>query len=73
MKSGVTVRIIGYAQPTSKQADIAISLDRALEVKFAVAKLIKKATFTVRGSGPKNNKLCAPYKNKCVVVTITHS
>lgn len=71
LKPGAKVRVIGYAQPSSKQKDIAISLDRALEVKFAVAKLISKATFSVLGSGPKNNKLCAPYKNKCVVVTIT--
>lgn len=71
LKPGATVKVIGYAQPSSKQKDIAISLDRALEVKFAVAKLISKAKFQVLGSGPKNNKLCAPYKNKCVVVTIT--
>lgn len=71
LNSGASVRVIGYAQPSSKQADIAISLDRALEVKFAIAKLIKKANYKVLGSGPKNNKLCAPYKNKCVVVTIT--
>jgi hypothetical protein len=71
LKAGASVRVIGYAQPSSKQKDIAISLDRALEVKFAVAKIISKAKFQVAGSGPKNNKLCAPYKNKCVVVTIT--
>jgi hypothetical protein len=67
------VRVIGYAQPSSKQADIAISLDRALEVKIAIQKIIKGANFTVRGSGPKSNSLCAPYRNKCVIVTISHS
>lgn len=71
LKSGASVRVTGFAQPSSKQADIAISLDRALEVKFVVAKLISKASYKVSGSGPKINKLCAPYKNKCVVVTIT--
>lgn len=71
LKPGASIRVTGYAQPSSKQADIAISLDRALEVKFAVAKLVSKAKYKVSGSGPKINKLCAPYKNKCVVVTIT--
>lgn len=71
LKSGASVRVTGFAQPSSKQADIAISLDRALEVKFVVAKLISRANYKVSGSGQKINKLCAPYKNKCVVVTIT--
>lgn len=70
LKPSSTIQVIGYAQPSSKQADIAISLDRALEVKMAVAKLISKVNFRVLGSGSRNNKLCAAYKNKCVVVTI---
>ena len=73
VKPGAKVRVTGYAEPTRKQPDIAISLDRALEVKFAVAKLIPRAKFNVSGAGPKKSKLCVAYKNKCVVVTITQS
>jgi outer membrane protein OmpA-like peptidoglycan-associated protein len=65
------IQVIGYAQPSSAQADIALSLDRALEVKKAVSKIVPKANFITRGSGPKSQPLCAKYKNKCVVVTIT--
>jgi uncharacterized delta-60 repeat protein len=65
------IQVIGYAQPSSTQADIAISLNRALEVKKAVSKLVPKANFITRGSGSKSQPLCAAYKNKCVVVTIT--
>jgi hypothetical protein len=65
------IQVIGYAQPSSVQADIALSLDRALEVKKAVSKIVPKANFITRGSGPKSQPLCASYKNKCVVVTIT--
>jgi hypothetical protein len=66
------IQVIGYAQPSAPQADIALSLDRAIEVRKAVSKLVPKANFITRGSGPKNQPLCAKYKNKCVVVTITH-
>ena len=65
------IQVIGYAQPSAAQADIAISLDRALEVKKAVSKIVPQANFITRGSGPKRQPLCATYKNKCVVVTIT--
>jgi outer membrane protein OmpA-like peptidoglycan-associated protein len=65
------IQVVGYAQPFAAQADIALSLDRALEVKKAVSKIIPKANFIARGSGPKTQPLCASYKNKCVVVTIT--
>jgi len=64
------IQVIGYAQPFAAQADIALSLDRALEVKKAVSKIVPKANFITRGSGPKKQPLCAAYKNKCVVVTI---
>jgi len=65
------IQVIGYAQPSAPQADIALSLDRAIEVRKAVSKLVPKANFITRGAGPKSQPLCAKYKNKCVVVTIT--
>jgi len=65
------IEVIGHAQPSAAQADIALSLDRALEVKKVVSKIVPKAKFIARGAGPKINPLCAPYKNKCVVVKIT--
>jgi outer membrane protein OmpA-like peptidoglycan-associated protein len=69
--SASKIQVIGYDQPSSRQADIALSLDRALEVKSAVSKMIPKANLIVRGFGPRTQPLCAVYKNKCVVVTIT--
>jgi len=65
------IQVIGFAQSSAAQADIALSLDRALEVKKAVSKIVPKANFITRGSGSKSQPLCAKYKNKCVVVTIT--
>lgn len=64
------IKVVGYAQPSSPQPDIALSLDRAIEVKKSVSKIVPVAKFTTRGSGPKNNPLCAPYKNKCVVIYV---
>ena len=69
--SASKIQVIGYDQPSSRQSDIALSLDRALEVKSAVSKIVPKANFITRGFGPKSQPLCAKYKNKCVVVTIT--
>lgn len=65
-----SVRIVGYAQPSSPQPDIALSLDRAIEVRKSVSKLLPNAKYTTRGLGPKNYPLCAPYKNKCVVIYV---
>lgn len=68
---GSKIKVTGYAQKTKPQPDIAISLDRALEVKMSLVTFIPDAQISVRGQGSKQNKLCKRYKNKCVVVTIT--
>jgi len=71
LRAGSQVRVTGYAHSDrNKQGEIAISLDRALEVKMAIAKLTPKSSFKVSGSGSRPSTLCSPYKNKCVVVTI---
>ena len=67
-----SIRVIGYSQPSKKQADIALSLDRAIEVRKSLSKIIPNGKFTVRGLGPKSNPVCAPFKNKCVVIYINN-
>lgn len=69
-RQSTKVRVVGYAQPSKIQPDIAISLNRAIEVKKSISKILPQASFTVRGSGSKPNPLCAPYKNKCVVIYV---
>jgi hypothetical protein len=69
-KRGAQVKIVGYAQPSRVQPDILISLNRAIEVKKSISKFLPKAQFNVSGSGSKTNPLCAPYKNKCVVIYV---
>jgi len=63
--------VIGYASKTVGQDDIRISLDRALEVKAALAKLHPGVTITAVGSGVSINPLCARFQNRCAVVKIT--
>ena len=66
---GVKIRVTGYAQPSKSQPDIAISLDRALEVKKAILKLNPTAEISVIGLGSKRQPICSAYKNKCAVIT----
>lgn len=65
------LQVIGYASNTIGQDDIRISLDRALEVKSALQRLYPKAVITALGGGTTNNRLCAKYENRCVVVRVT--
>jgi outer membrane protein OmpA-like peptidoglycan-associated protein len=67
---GSKIRVTGYAQKSKPQPDIAISLDRALEVKMSLVTFVPDAQISVLGQGAKQNKLCKKYKNKCVVVTV---
>ena len=69
-KSLSEVKIYGYAQPSSTQAAIALSLNRAIEVKKSVSQILSVKKYTTLGLGVNNNSLCAPYKNKCVVVYV---
>jgi len=62
--------INGYAQPTSGQDDIRISLDRAIEVKKYLAKVLPNVTIEVMGLGTKRQSLCSTYKNKCAIVKV---
>lgn len=71
-KKPSSIRVIGYAQPGKKQADIALSLDRAIEVRKSISKLIPNGKFTVKGLGSKDNPICAPFRNKCVVIYINN-
>jgi outer membrane protein OmpA-like peptidoglycan-associated protein len=70
LKPGVRLSIRGYAQPTRPQSDLAISLNRAIEVKKVIAKIAPKVSFEYRGEGSKKSPLCSSFRNKCVVVTI---
>jgi hypothetical protein len=65
------IEIVGYAQSSKLQPAIALSLDRAIEVKKLISKVAPSAAFSVRGSGPKKQSLCAKHNNECAVVTIT--
>ena len=66
----VKINISGYAQKSRNQPDIAISLDRAIEVKKAILKLNPTAKISVIGLGNKPQPLCASYKNKCAVISV---
>ena len=70
-KSNATkIKVVGYAQPSKNQPDIALSLDRAIEVKKTVSKLIGISQISIEGQGSKKNALCEAYKNKCVVIYV---
>lgn len=64
------ISVVGYASKTSGEDDIRISLDRALEVKMALAKRFPQAIITALGSGTTRNPLCDNYANRCVVVKV---
>jgi outer membrane protein OmpA-like peptidoglycan-associated protein len=70
LPKGVKVSIVGYAQKSSSQPDLGLSLDRALEVKRAILKINPSAKVTVIGMGNKNFAPCKPFKNKCAVVSL---
>jgi len=65
-----TLLVIGYASKTTGEDDIRISLDRALEVKAALAKRYPGATITALGGGVTTNPLCSKYLNQCAVVKV---
>jgi outer membrane protein OmpA-like peptidoglycan-associated protein len=67
---GVKIKVTGYAQKSKSQPDIAISLDRAIEVKKAILKLNPTAEVSVIGLGNKPTPICRAYKNKCAVISI---
>lgn len=67
----VKVKVTGYAQPSKSQPDIAISLDRAIEVKKAILKLNPTAQVSVVGFGSKFQPVCKPYKNKCALISFS--
>lgn len=67
----VKVRVFGYAQKSKSQPDIAISLDRAIEVKKAILKLNPTAQVSVLGLGSKPQPICKAYKNKCALISFT--
>jgi outer membrane protein OmpA-like peptidoglycan-associated protein len=70
-KSNATkIKVVGYAQPSKNQPDIALSLDRAIEVKKSVSKLLNTSQISIEGLGSKKNLLCEAYKNKCVVIYV---
>lgn len=66
----VKIQVKGYAQKSKSQPDIAISLDRAIEVKKAILKLNPTAQVSVIGLGSKPQPQCRAYKNKCAIITI---
>ena len=70
VKKGQIVKVAGYAQKTNTQQDIAVSLDRAIEVRKAFLKINATAKVTIIGMGNKSQKLCAQFKNKCAVATV---
>lgn len=65
----VKVNVTGYAQPSKSQPDIAISLDRAIEVKKAILKLNPTAQVSVIGLGSKPQPACKAFKNKCALIS----
>lgn len=65
----VKVKVFGYAQKSKSQPDIAISLDRAIEVKKAILKLNPTAQVSVLGLGSKTQPICKAYKNKCALIS----
>ena len=65
----VKVQVVGYAQKSKSQPDIAISLDRAIEVKKAILKLNPTAQVSVLGLGSKTQPICKAYKNKCALIS----
>lgn len=65
----VKVNVTGYAQKSKSQPDIAISLDRAIEVKKAILKLNPTAQVSVIGLGNKSQPICNAYKNKCALIS----
>jgi hypothetical protein len=69
-KKRASVLITGYASKTSGEDDIRVSLDRALEVKNALAKLHPDLVIKAQGGGVKKNSRCAKYVNQCAVVKI---
>jgi hypothetical protein len=68
-KKGYVIHLTGYAQPTSGEDDIRISLDRALTVKKVLEKKYPSAKFVALGGGVRKNPLCTQYNNKCVVIS----
>ena len=67
---GSKVKVVGFAQKSKPQPDIALSLDRAIEVKKSLSTIISSAKIAVMGKGSTTNQLCKKFKNKCVVVTV---
>lgn len=67
---GVKIKVTGYAQKSKSQPDIAISLDRAIEVKKAILKLNPTAEVSVIGLGNRPQPVCSAYKNKCAVISV---
>jgi outer membrane protein OmpA-like peptidoglycan-associated protein len=70
IKASSIIVVTGYADATSGQDDIRVSLDRALEVKAAILKKYPKAQVTALGGGTRINALCTATKNKCAVVRV---
>lgn len=69
--ANVKINVVGYAQKSKSQPDIAISLDRAIEVKKAILKLNPTAQVSVIGLGSKPQPICSAYKNKCALISFT--
>lgn len=64
----VQVFVVGYVKATGTREDLRISLDRAIEVKKAIAKIAPKAKVTVLGGGGTIAPECRAVSNQCVTV-----
>jgi outer membrane protein OmpA-like peptidoglycan-associated protein len=70
-KKGASITVTGYASKTAGEDDLRVSLDRALEVKNALAKLHPDLVIKAVGGGVTKNPLCSAFANQCAVVKVT--
>ena len=64
-----SIKLIGYSSPTSsRDVDLGISLDRALNVRAELQKRYPELSIMVMGGGTRINPRCSSYDNQCVVI-----